>query len=80
MLSVDSNKLFRNKDIKELRFRKKGVIRNTEGFFNLLCLISPFSVRVKILLKDFWKNRLDTDNALPPHLAKIFQDYCEELF
>ncbi|XP_035213887.1 uncharacterized protein LOC118187723 [Stegodyphus dumicola] len=47
--------------------------------FDPIGLISPFTIRAKMILLEIWKRRLKWDERLPPDLAKTYQDWCEEL-
>lgn len=59
LLNVNNDKPLKNKDMKEYKFMKKGVLRIIERIYDPLSLISPFSVWAKILLQDIWKKKLD---------------------
>ncbi|GFX16486.1 integrase catalytic domain-containing protein [Trichonephila clavipes] len=42
-------------------------------------LISPFTVRMKCLLQDLWKEEIQWDDSLPTHIEKEWKKWCEEL-
>lgn len=59
---------------------KRGIKKTIERIYDPLVLISTFADRAKILLQDIWKKKLHWNGVLSPDLAKIFQDWYEELF
>lgn len=50
-LSVDSDKIIKNMNFKELKFLKRGIIRSIERIYDILVLISPFVARAKDFCK-----------------------------
>lgn len=55
VLGIDRYKYLDNKDMKDLRFTNRGIIKTIrKKIYGPLGLISKFTVRAKILLQDIW--------------------------
>ncbi|XP_054723576.1 uncharacterized protein LOC129233627 [Uloborus diversus] len=80
LLSIENEKLLSEKSAHDLKATKRGVIRTAGKVFDPIGLISPFTVRGKILLQEIWKRKLNWDDPLPPDLKDTFQNWCEELY
>lgn len=61
---------------------KRQVLFQVNGVYDPLGLISPFTVRAKMMLRKLWgqEKRLDWDDAIPDHLKHEWITFFEELF
>ena len=61
---------------------KRQVLSQVNGVYDPLGLISPFTVRAKMMLRKLWgqDERLDWDDAIPDHLGHDWITFFEELF
>ncbi|GFW03164.1 integrase catalytic domain-containing protein [Trichonephila clavipes] len=58
---------------------KRFILQAVGKIFGPLGLISPFTVRMKCLLLDLWKEEIQWDGPLPTHIEKEWKKWCEEL-
>ncbi|GFX40050.1 integrase catalytic domain-containing protein [Trichonephila clavipes] len=58
---------------------KRFILQAVGKIFDPLGLISPFTVRMKCLLQDLWKEEIQWDDPLPTHIEKEWKKWCEEL-
>ncbi|GFT73678.1 integrase catalytic domain-containing protein [Trichonephila clavipes] len=58
---------------------KHFILQAVGKIFDPLRLISPFTVRMKCLLQDLWKEEIQWDDPLPTHIEKEWKKWCEEL-
>ncbi|GFT73178.1 integrase catalytic domain-containing protein [Nephila pilipes] len=58
---------------------KRFTLQAVGKIFNPLGLISPFTVRMKCLLQDLWREEIQWDDPLPTHIEKEWKKWCEEL-
>ncbi|GFT38900.1 uncharacterized protein NPIL_698211 [Nephila pilipes] len=58
---------------------KRFILQAVGKIFDLLGLISPFTVRMKCLLQDLWKEEIQWDDPLPTHIEKEWKKWREEL-
>ncbi|GFY20277.1 uncharacterized protein TNCV_209091 [Trichonephila clavipes] len=58
---------------------KRFILQAVGKIFDPLGLISPFTVRMKYLLQDLWKEEIQWDDPLPTHIEKEWKKWCEEL-
>ncbi|GFT65990.1 transposable element Tcb2 transposase [Trichonephila clavipes] len=58
---------------------KRFILQVVGKIFDPLGLISPFTVRMKCLLQDLWKEEIQWDDPLPTHIEKEWEKWCEEL-
>ena len=51
---------------------KRQVLSQGNGVYNPMSLVSPFTVRAKIMLRKLWgqENKLDWDDPIPDHLKR----------
>ncbi|GFW71531.1 integrase catalytic domain-containing protein [Trichonephila clavipes] len=85
-LSWSTNEDYLTTDTKSL-LEFVSLDKNTKHFilqvvgkiFDPLGLISPFTVRMKCLLQDLWKEEIQWDDPLPTHIEKEWKNWCEEL-
>lgn len=52
VLGIDRYKYLENKDMKDVRFTMRGIIKTIRKIYGSLGLISKFAVRAKILVQD----------------------------
>ncbi|GFS29168.1 uncharacterized protein NPIL_655641 [Nephila pilipes] len=58
---------------------KRFILQAVGKIFDPLGLISPFTVRMKCLLQDLWKEEIQWDDPLPTHIEKEWKKWREEL-
>ncbi|GFX08956.1 integrase catalytic domain-containing protein [Trichonephila clavipes] len=58
---------------------KRFILQAVGKIFDPLGLISPFTVRMKCLLQDLWKEDIQWDDPLPTHIEKEWKKWHEEL-
>ncbi|GFT89951.1 uncharacterized protein NPIL_30321 [Nephila pilipes] len=58
---------------------KRFILQAVGKIFDPLGLISPFTVRMKCLLQDLWKEEIQWDDPLPTHIEKEWKKWLEEL-
>ncbi|GFS71862.1 integrase catalytic domain-containing protein [Trichonephila clavipes] len=58
---------------------KRFILQAVGKIFDPLGLISPFTVRMKCLLQDLWKEEIQWDDPLSTHIEKEWKKWCEEL-
>ncbi|GFS91648.1 integrase catalytic domain-containing protein [Trichonephila clavipes] len=85
-LSWNSNEDYLTTDTKSLlefvsldKNTKRFILQAVGKIFDPLGLISPFTVRMKCLLQDLWKEEIQWDDPLPTHIEKEWKKWCEEL-
>ncbi|GFV72257.1 integrase catalytic domain-containing protein [Trichonephila clavipes] len=85
-LSWNTNEDYLTRDTKSLlefvsldKNTKRFILQAVGNIFDPLGLISPFTVRMKYLLQDLWKEEIQWDNPLPTHIEKEWKKWCEEL-
>ena len=61
---------------------KRQVLFQVSGVYDPLGLISPFTFRAKLMLRELWgqEKRVDWDDAIPDHLRHEWITFFEELF
>ncbi|GFX65918.1 integrase catalytic domain-containing protein [Trichonephila clavipes] len=84
-LSWNTNEDYLTTDTKSLlefvsldKNTKRFILQAVGKIFDPLGLISPFTVRMKCLLQDLWKE-IQWDDPLPTHIEKEWKKWCEEL-
>ncbi|GFV91446.1 integrase catalytic domain-containing protein [Trichonephila clavipes] len=85
-LSWNTNEDYLTTDTKSLlefvsldKNTKRFILQAVGKIFDPLGLISPFTVRMKCLLQDLWKEETQWDDPLPTHIEKEWKKWCEEL-
>ncbi|GFV22577.1 integrase catalytic domain-containing protein [Trichonephila clavipes] len=85
-LSSNTNEDYLTTDTKSLlefvsldKNTKRFILQAVGKIFDPLGLISPFTVRMKCLLQDLWKEEIQWDDPLPTHIEKEWKKWCEEL-
>ncbi|GFX30308.1 integrase catalytic domain-containing protein [Trichonephila clavipes] len=85
-LSWNTNEDYLTTDTKSLlefvsldKNTKRFILQAVGKIFDPLGLISPFTVRMKCLLQDLWKEEIQWDGPLPTHIEKEWKKWCEEL-
>ncbi|GFQ74537.1 uncharacterized protein TNCT_166311 [Trichonephila clavata] len=58
---------------------KRFILQAVGKIFDPLGLMSPFTVRMKCLLQDLWKEEIQWGDPLPSHIEKEWKKWCEEL-
>ncbi|GFX38393.1 integrase catalytic domain-containing protein [Trichonephila clavipes] len=58
---------------------KRFILQAVGKIFDPLGLISPFTIRMKCLLQDLWKEEIQWDDLLPTHIEKEWKKWCGEL-
>lgn len=61
---------------------KRMVLSQVNGIYDPMGLVSPFTVRAKIMLRKLWAQdkKLDWDDAMPERLRREWVTFFEELF
>ena len=61
---------------------KRQVLSQVNGVYDPMGLVSPFTIRAKIMLRKLWgqENKLDWDDPSPDHLKREWITFFEELF
>ncbi|GFS79030.1 DUF1758 domain-containing protein [Trichonephila clavipes] len=84
-LSWNTNENYLTTDTKSLlefvsldKNTKRFILQAVGKIFDPLGLISPFTVRMKCLLQDLWKEEIQWDDPLPTHIGKEWKKWCEE--
>ncbi|GFV40660.1 integrase catalytic domain-containing protein [Trichonephila clavipes] len=85
-LSWNTNEDYLTTDTKSLlefvsldKNTKRFILQAVGKIFEPLGLISPFTVRMKCLLQDLWKEEIQWDDPLPTHMEKEWKKWCEDL-
>ncbi|GFY30309.1 integrase catalytic domain-containing protein [Trichonephila clavipes] len=85
-LSWNTNEDYLTTDTKSLlefvsldKNTKRFILQVVVKIFDPLGLISPFTVRMKCLLQNLWKEEIQWDDPLPTHIEKEWKKWCEEL-
>lgn len=60
---------------------KRQILSQVSGVYDPMGLVSPFTVRTKIMLRKHWgqENKLDWDDSIPEHLKREWVTHFEEL-
>ncbi|GFS69120.1 integrase catalytic domain-containing protein [Trichonephila clavipes] len=82
-LSWNTNKDYLTTDTKSLlefvsldKNTKRFILQAVGKIFDPLGLISPFTVRMKCLLQDLWKEEIQWEDPLPTHIEKEWKKWC----
>ncbi|GFV40931.1 integrase catalytic domain-containing protein [Trichonephila clavipes] len=85
-LSWNTNEDYLTTDTKSLlefvsldKNTKRFILQAVGKIFDPLGLISPFTIKMKCLLQDLWKEEIQWDDPLPTHIEKEWKKWCEEL-
>lgn len=67
--------------VEEGQWTKRLVSRAAASIYDPHGLISPFTVRAKVILQEIWKRKdLGWDDCLPPELCKVWEAWLEQVF
>lgn len=69
--------IFKNED--SSRSTKKSVLRIISRIYDVLGILSPFTIRARILIQKIWKRNVDWDTRLPEDLCNEWNIWCEEV-
>lgn len=58
---------------------KRSVLRSSARIFDPIVFLTPFTIRVKCLFQEMWRQGLRWDDELPPELSQAWQQWCMEL-
>ncbi|KAL1246774.1 hypothetical protein QQF64_034281 [Cirrhinus molitorella] len=58
---------------------KRSVLRSSAQIFDPIGFLTPFTIRVKCLFQEMWRQGLGWDEELPPELSQAWQQWCMEL-
>ncbi|GFT55902.1 integrase catalytic domain-containing protein [Trichonephila clavipes] len=85
-LSWNTNEDYLTTDTKSLlefvsldKNTKRFILQAVGKIFDPLGLISPFTVRMKCLLQDLWKEEIQWDDPLPTHIEKEWKKWYSTL-
>ena len=68
-----------NKPNDDMIYSKRNFLKKIATLFVPIGLLSPFTVRAKILLQDMWTAGLDCDEEMPEWLASLARGWFSEL-
>ena len=66
--------------VKPNEWTKRLILRAAASIFDPLGLISPFTVRAKVLLQKIWGLKIDWDQPLPEEIVKKWLDWLNGVF
>ncbi|KAL1282335.1 hypothetical protein QQF64_001138 [Cirrhinus molitorella] len=58
---------------------KRSVLRSSAQIFDPIGFLTPFTIRVKCLFQEMWRQGLGWDEELSPELSQAWQQWCMEL-
>ena len=58
---------------------KREILRQTSKMFDPLGLLSPVTVRAKIILQQIWEEKFDWDTPLPANIQKRWKNLAADL-
>ncbi|GBO19381.1 hypothetical protein AVEN_32927-1 [Araneus ventricosus] len=65
--------------IPNLKSTKRHILKTVAKIFDPVGFISPFVIRVKCLLQQFWDLGLDFDDAVPQRVRQNWFEWCAEV-
>ncbi|XP_063435728.1 uncharacterized protein LOC134716648 [Mytilus trossulus] len=66
-------------DIKEPNITKREILSQSSRIYDPMGLLSPVSVRAKILMQDLWKDKLEWDEPLPLNVQQQWMELARDL-
>ena len=66
--------------VKPEDWTKRLMLRASASIFDPLGLLSPFTVRSKVLLQNVWRMKKDWDDSLPPEICKTWLEWLRGVF
>ena len=67
--------------VEEGHWTKRLVCRAAASIYDPHGLISPFTVRAKVIIQEIWKRKsLGWDDLLPPELFEVWENWLEQVF
>ncbi|GFS86639.1 uncharacterized protein NPIL_159401 [Nephila pilipes] len=57
------------------KYTKRFILQTVGKIFDILGLISPFTVRMKCFLQDLWREEIRCDDPLPTHIEKEWKKF-----
>ncbi|XP_054713000.1 uncharacterized protein LOC129222513 [Uloborus diversus] len=76
-LQIDAKPLLDS--IQNLRTTKRSVLQMAAKVYDPAGFISPFVIRIKILMQELWELGIDWDEKLPFDLENKFNQWCSEI-
>ena len=71
---------FANRDIPELdTVTKRDILKYSSRIYDPLGLLSPVTVRAKLLMQQLWKDKYEWDVPLPTELQTTWNDLAKDL-
>ena len=78
-LAVEDAFSFRMEKPKEDRWTKRTVLKAEAKLYDPHGVIAPFTVEARMILQQMWREGLDWDQELPPHIMKRWQTWLDDL-
>ncbi|GFY78095.1 uncharacterized protein TNIN_32241 [Trichonephila inaurata madagascariensis] len=75
-LAIDTSQILKVKDINP---SKRSMLSTCGVLFDPLGMLSPFTVRLKLLLQNTWERDLKWDDPLPMDIQDTFQSWIDEV-
>ncbi len=63
----------------EMKLTKRNVLSTIATIFDPLQLLTPFTIRAKVLMQEIWKAGVGWDDILPDDLINKWSKWCSEL-
>lgn len=58
---------------------KRSILSTVARLWDIMGFVAPTIVYAKILIKMLWQQNLDWDTVAPPHIIKMWRQFCDEL-
>nr|XP_034840388.1 uncharacterized protein LOC117996438 [Maniola hyperantus] len=58
---------------------KRSILSTVARLWDIMGFVAPTVVYAKILIKMLWQLNLDWDTVAPPHIVKMWRQFCDEL-
>ncbi|XP_039753328.1 uncharacterized protein LOC120628775 [Pararge aegeria] len=58
---------------------KRSILSTVARLWDIMGFVAPTVVYAKILIKMLWQLNLDWDTVAPPHIIKMWRQFCDEL-
>ncbi|XP_045498044.1 uncharacterized protein LOC123696083 isoform X1 [Colias croceus] len=58
---------------------KRSILSTIARLWDIMGFVAPTVVYAKLLIKQLWQLNLDWDDSPPPHVIKMWKQFCDEL-